>query len=168
MKSDQSPDDAKGGMISRRKFMGHVAAGSALVVVGLPVLDAGAEPAVSTTAAAGAETVEVRLSVNGSLKILNLDPRVTLLDALREKLALMGTKKGGDHGQCGACTVLVDGRRTNSCLRLAAMCQNEEITTVEGLAKAGDLHPMQAAFIKHDAFQCGYCTPAKFVPPSVY
>lgn len=114
------------------------------------------------------KVISVSFTLNGRPVSLEAEARTTLLDLLREGLALPGTKKGCDHGQCGACTVLVDGRRTNSCLRLAAMCQNEEITTVEGLAKAGDLHPMQAAFIKHDAFQCGYCTPAKFVPPSVY
>jgi xanthine dehydrogenase YagT iron-sulfur-binding subunit len=96
-----------------------------------------------------------------SLRTLWIDSRVTLLDALRERLALPGTKKGCDHGQCGACTVLVDGRRINSCLKLAAMCQNSQITTVEGLAKENELHPVQAAFIKHDAFQCGYCTPGQ-------
>jgi xanthine dehydrogenase YagT iron-sulfur-binding subunit len=87
-----------------------------------------------------------------------LDPRVTLLDALREKLALTGTKKGCDHGQCGACTVLVNGRRVNSCLTLAATCHKAKITTVEGLSRGNELHPVQAAFLRHDAFQCGYCT----------
>jgi aerobic-type carbon monoxide dehydrogenase small subunit (CoxS/CutS family) len=89
------------------------------------------------------------------------DNRTTLLDALREHLHLTGTKKGCDHGQCGACTVIVDGRRVNSCLTLAVMHEGDEITTIEGLGKPGDLHPMQAAFVKHDGFQCGYCTPGQ-------
>lgn len=93
--------------------------------------------------------------------MLNLDSRVTLLDALREKLALPGTKKGCDHGQCGACTVLVDGRRINSCLTLVGMCDGAEVTTIEGLAHGDQLHPMQEAFLKHDGFQCGYCTPGQ-------
>jgi xanthine dehydrogenase YagT iron-sulfur-binding subunit len=107
------------------------------------------------------ESVTVTMQVNGASHTLHLDPRVTLLDALREKLQMPGTKKGCDHGQCGACTVLKNGRRINSCLTLAAMCQSAEITTIEGLANGDELHPMQAAFIKHDAFQCGYCTPGQ-------
>jgi len=90
-----------------------------------------------------------------------VEPRVTLLDALRERLALTGTKKGCDHGQCGACTVLLDGRRINACLTLAVMCEGKSITTIEGLAKGEELHPVQAAFIARDAFQCGYCTPGQ-------
>jgi xanthine dehydrogenase YagT iron-sulfur-binding subunit len=92
---------------------------------------------------------------------LDLDPRVTLLDALRENLSHYGTKKGCDRGQCGACTVLVNGRRVNSCLLLACLCQGAEVTTIEGLADGENLHPMQEAFIKHDAYQCGYCTPGQ-------
>src|ERR1700743_2167474 len=100
------------------------------------------------------------LTVNGVTRTIQLDdPRVTLLDALRERLELTGTKKGCDRGQCGACTVLVQGRRVNSCLTLAVMHENEDILTVEGLARGGALHPVQAAFLEHDAFQCGYCTP---------
>ena len=101
---------------------------------------------------------DLSLHVNGAARSLTLDVRTTLLDALREHLGLTGTKKGCDHGQCGACTVLVNGHRINSCLTLAVMHANSEITTVEGLAPAGTLHPLQAAFIAHDAFQCGYCT----------
>ena len=102
--------------------------------------------------------VSVSLTVNGSLQTLSLDPRTTLLDVLREHLDLTGTKKGCDQGQCGACTILIDGRRINSCLTFAAMYDGAQITTIEGLAVNGALHPLQQAFIDHDAFQCGYCT----------
>jgi xanthine dehydrogenase YagT iron-sulfur-binding subunit len=105
--------------------------------------------------------VEVTLRINGADHELRLDPRVTVLDALREHLGLTGAKKGCDHGQCGACTVLVDGRRANSCLMLAVAAEGSEITTIEGLADGEDLHPVQAAFVEHDAFQCGYCTPGQ-------
>ncbi|MFC0609930.1 MULTISPECIES: (2Fe-2S)-binding protein [Rufibacter] len=107
------------------------------------------------------ETRSVTLSVNGTSHQLQLAPWTTLLDALREHLQLTGTKKGCDHGQCGACTILVDGKRINSCLTLAVMQQNKDITTVEGLAQGDQLHPVQQAFIDHDAFQCGYCTPGQ-------
>jgi xanthine dehydrogenase YagT iron-sulfur-binding subunit len=105
--------------------------------------------------------VQITLQVNGQSYVRKLDPRVTLLDALREDLGLTGTKKGCDHGQCGACTVLIDGRRMNSCLTLAIAAQGKAITTIEGLARGDQLHPMQTAFIQHDAFQCGYCTPGQ-------
>lgn len=104
------------------------------------------------------EMVPVSLTINGRLYTLTLDPRTTLLDLLRERLDLTGTKKGCDQGQCGACTVLIDGRRANSCLTLAVMYDGAEITTIEGLATNAKLHPLQQAFIDHDAFQCGYCT----------
>ncbi|KIQ03895.1 ferredoxin [Agrobacterium tumefaciens] len=107
------------------------------------------------------QSSEVSLTVNGQNHVLNMDNRTTLLDALREHLHLTGTKKGCDHGQCGACTVLVDGKRINSCLSLAVMHDGDEVTTIEGLGQPGDLHPMQAAFVKHDGFQCGYCTPGQ-------
>ena len=106
---------------------------------------------------------EMRLKVNGTVRTLRAEPRVTLLDALRENLDLTGSKKGCDHGQCGACTVLVDGRSINSCLTLAVMAQGKEITTVEGLAKGEALHPLQQAFLDHDGFQCGYCTPGQLM-----
>ncbi len=107
-------------------------------------------------------TSEVSLQVNGAAHRLSLDHRTTLLDALREHLGLTGTKKGCDHGQCGACTVLMDGRRVNSCLLLAVTAQDAEITTIEGLAGPdGELHPLQAAFVERDALQCGYCTPGQ-------
>ncbi len=110
---------------------------------------------------AGPNSVSVNLVVNGKPRALRLDPRATLLDTLRETLDLTGTKKGCDHGQCGACTVLIDGRRVVSCLTLAVMQDGSEITTIEGLARDGELHPLQQAFIDHDAFQCGYCTPGQ-------
>ena len=103
----------------------------------------------------------VSLMVNGSTHNLELDTRTTLLDALREQLHLPGTKKGCDHGQCGACTVIVDGRRINSCLTLAVMHEGDSITTIEGLGTPENMHPMQAAFVKHDGYQCGYCTPGQ-------
>jgi len=104
---------------------------------------------------------KLTLTVNGESRDLDVDNRTTLLDALREHLHLTGTKKGCDHGQCGACTVMVDGRRVNSCLTLAVMHEGDQVTTIEGLGKPGALHPMQAAFVKHDGFQCGYCTPGQ-------
>ena len=104
---------------------------------------------------------KVSFEVNGMARSLELDPRTTLLDALREHLHLTGTKKGCDHGQCGACTVIVDGRRINSCLTLAVMHDGDSITTIEGLGTPQHLHPMQAAFVKHDGYQCGYCTPGQ-------
>jgi xanthine dehydrogenase YagT iron-sulfur-binding subunit len=107
--------------------------------------------------------VALTLHVNGSAERFELDSRVTLLDALRDQLALTGTKKGCDQGACGACTVLLDGRRVLSCLTLAAQCDGREVTTIEGLAPDGDLHPLQEAFIRHDAFQCGYCTPGQIM-----
>jgi xanthine dehydrogenase YagT iron-sulfur-binding subunit len=103
----------------------------------------------------------VSFNVNGVVREIAVDTRTTLLDALREQLHLTGTKKGCDHGQCGACTVMVDGRRINSCLTLAVMHEGDNVTTIEGLGNPGKLHPMQAAFIKHDGYQCGYCTPGQ-------
>jgi xanthine dehydrogenase YagT iron-sulfur-binding subunit len=109
----------------------------------------------------GPAKISVALIVNGQQRQLKLAPWTTLLDALRDHLYLTGTKKGCDHGQCGACTVLVDGRRVNSCLTLAVMKDGADVTTIEGLAREGVLHPLQQAFIDHDAFQCGYCTPGQ-------
>jgi xanthine dehydrogenase YagT iron-sulfur-binding subunit len=106
-------------------------------------------------------TSKVSFSVNGSLRTLDLDTRTTLLDALREHMHLTGTKKGCDHGQCGACTVIVDGQRINSCLTLAVMHEGSSITTIEGLGTPENLHPLQAAFVRHDGYQCGYCTPGQ-------
>jgi xanthine dehydrogenase YagT iron-sulfur-binding subunit len=107
--------------------------------------------------------VPIRLKVNGTEHATELEPRVTLLDFLRDRLQLTGTKKGCNEGACGTCTVLVDGKRMNSCLTLAVQCAGREVTTIEGIASGGKLHPIQAAFIKHDAFQCGYCTPGQIV-----
>ncbi|MFN2391730.1 MAG: 2Fe-2S iron-sulfur cluster-binding protein [Pyrinomonadaceae bacterium] len=152
----------------RRKFLGQVAA-SGLGIFALQLL-AQEQILASMEASEGAvfappvteeNLVAVKLKINSVEKTLNLDSRVSLLDALRERLALTGTKKGCDHGQCGACTVIVNGRRVLSCLTLTATCEGKEVTTVEGLAIGEELHPMQSAFIKHDGFQCGYCTPGQ-------
>jgi xanthine dehydrogenase YagT iron-sulfur-binding subunit len=117
---------------------------------------------VGTTSAAEAPVLaELTLTVNGEERSLTVDTRVSLLDLLRERLGLTGAKKGCDHGQCGACTILIDGRRANACLALAVAHQGARITTVEGLAAEEELHPLQQAFIEHDAFQCGYCTPGQ-------
>lgn len=148
--------------LSRREFINQMALGAGAVSVlsefDLPVL---ADNRQIARAEAGDHFRKVSLRINDVVHSLEVNTRVTLLDALREKLGLTGSKKGCDHGQCGACTVLVDGRRINSCLTLAVMCQDAEITTVEGLTKGQQLHPVQTAFIKHDAFQCGYCTPGQ-------
>ena len=123
---------------------------------------AGAQPAPPAAAPSQPPVmVKTSLKVNGQVRALEVDTRTTLLDALREHLQLTGTKKGCDHGQCGACTVIVDGRRINSCLTLAVMHDGASVTTIEGLGNPGKLHPMQAAFVKHDGYQCGYCTPGQ-------
>jgi xanthine dehydrogenase YagT iron-sulfur-binding subunit len=134
----------------------EIVAGGAMVPValGLPSGAVAQSSAVATAPAA----VSVSLTINGTRHALTLDPRTTLLDLLREHLDLTGSKKGCDQGQCGACTVLIDGRRANSCLTFAVMYDGAQITTIEGLAKNGALHPLQQAFVDHDAFQCGYCT----------
>jgi len=136
-----------------------VIAASAVVPIAM-ALPPGAA-AQSPATAAASERVAVRLTINGTQHALTIDPRITLLDLLRERLDLTGTKKGCDQGQCGACTVLSDGRRINSCLTFAVMFDDRRITTIEGLATGGTLHPLQQAFIDHDAFQCGYCTPGQ-------
>jgi xanthine dehydrogenase YagT iron-sulfur-binding subunit len=140
--------------ISRRNLL--VSSAAAVAVTGVAG-GAAAQPA----GASMNHTTKVFFTVNGARHDLDLDNRTTLLDALREHLHLTGTKKGCDHGQCGACTVMVDGRRVNSCLTLAVMHEGDQITTIEGLGEPGNLHPMQAAFVKHDGFQCGYCTPGQ-------
>lgn len=120
-----------------------------------------AGPALAAPTTDAPQTVKLSLTINGRAHDLKLDTRTTLLDALREHLHLTGTKKGCDQGQCGACTVIIDGRRINSCLTLAVMHEGETITTIEGLGTPDKLHPMQAAFVKHDGYQCGYCTPGQ-------
>ncbi|MCX2901293.1 aldehyde dehydrogenase iron-sulfur subunit PaoA [Pseudomonas mandelii] len=149
-------DDRDPLSISRRKFL-IVGAVSATALALPPFICAQA----SAANAARPIKATVALTVNGQLRNLDLDTRTTLLDTLREHLLLTGTKKGCDHGQCGACTVLADGRRVNSCLTLAVMHEGSNITTIEGLGTPDQLHPMQAAFIKHDGYQCGYCTPGQ-------
>jgi len=148
---------------SRRRFLQSAAAAAALGAT--PHLHAqnapGAEPTVDAPPAASVAAQPVHLHINGREYALQLEPRVTLLDALREYAGLIGTKKGCDRGQCGACTVLVEGRRINACLTLAIMHDGERITTVEGLASATSLSPVQRAFVERDAFQCGYCTPGQ-------
>jgi xanthine dehydrogenase YagT iron-sulfur-binding subunit len=125
-----------------------------------PLPQTAEEPA---AAAGESGAVPVVLNINGTERRLTIEPRVTLLDALRENLQMPGTKKGCDHGQCGACTVHVNGRRINSCLSFAISHQGDQITTIEGLAQNGKLHPVQAAFLEHDGFQCGYCTPGQIM-----
>lgn len=147
------------GGTSRRGFLTQLGLGSAALTLAPLLEHASAEPVEAPIALPEINTCTI--TINGTHHQLNLDTRVTLLDALREKLALTGSKKGCDHGQCGACTVLVDGRRVNSCLTLALLCDGSEVTTIEGLANGEELHPMQAAFLKHDGFQCGYCTPGQ-------
>src|SRR5437868_14501525 len=148
---------------TRRKFIKQVAGTSAAIAIGPNVLASVSYDQIAAADAANTTTdaVKVNLNINGKKYALDVDPRVSLLDALRERLQLTGSKKGCDHGQCGACTVLVNGRRINSCLTLAVMHEGDEITTIEGLATGNELHPMQAAFIEQDGFQCGYCTPGQ-------
>ncbi len=145
------PKTVVGSQASRREFVGVAMAAS--VAASLPVT--------AQTSTPEARLVNCTFTINKQRHEIQVDPRVTLLDLLREHLKLTGTKKGCDHGQCGACTVLLEGRRINSCMTLAVMQNGREITTVEGLADSGQLHPMQTAFIENDGFQCGYCTPGQ-------
>ena len=160
MTSQKKPSPAH---LSRRSFLSSLGAAGVVATAG-PVL-ATAQTATPVAADSTSETVEtiqgaipVSLRVTGKRLDLQVDPRTTLLDCLRETISLTGTKKGCDHGQCGACTVHVNGRRVNSCLTLAVMHEGDEITTIEGLGQPGSLHPVQASFLKHDGYQCGYCT----------
>ena len=150
-------------MISRRDAL-IVGAATAAAVSASNATPASAQPAPASPAAASAASgfrTKLSLNVNGTARALDVDTRTTLLDALREHLQLTGTKKGCDHGQCGACTVIVDGRRINSCLTLAVMHEGAQVTTIEGLGTPQNMHPMQAAFVRHDGYQCGYCTPGQ-------
>jgi xanthine dehydrogenase YagT iron-sulfur-binding subunit len=162
--SKETPQaSAQFGKSTRRRFLSRLGMASLLASAG-PVLgehardEAAAIPETKETMAAVEGAIPVTLRVNGKTYDLQIDPRTTLLDCLREHLHLTGSKKGCDHGQCGACTVHVNGRRMNSCLCLAAMYQGDEITTIEGVGQPGNLHAMQAAFVATDAYQCGYCT----------
>jgi len=143
--------------VTRRRFLGGSAA-TAGGAVAAGRLARAADPASQAGPVRTPDMVDVVLEVNGRRHSLTVEPRTTLLDALRENLRLTGTKKGCDRGSCGACTVHLDGRRVNSCLTLAARCEGKAIATIEGLGRGAELHPMQAAFIAHDGFQCGYCT----------
>jgi xanthine dehydrogenase YagT iron-sulfur-binding subunit len=163
MASDERESDPKTslGRLTRRSFLSHVGAATAATAIAplahsLAPAQTPASENFSTPTLPG--TVGVTLRVNGQSHAIQIDPRATLLDTLRETIHLTGTKKGCDHGQCGACTVHVNGRRINSCLALAAMQLNVEITTIEGIGGPENLHPMQNAFVEHDGLQCGYCT----------
>lgn len=146
--------------LDRRRFLQMVGLGSAASGLGLPMFSqaASAGAAAVDTMTGSESTITVNMRVNGEAHSLTVDPRTTLLDALRDHLHLTGTKKGCDHGQCGACTVHVNGRRVNACLSLAAMHEGDEVTTIEGVGQRDHLHPMQQAFLEHDGYQCGYCT----------
>jgi xanthine dehydrogenase YagT iron-sulfur-binding subunit len=164
--SEKKPGDVRtsataadaGNPLSRRSFLQIVGITGAASGFGLSLDGQATAPGAPSSGARQDGLVAVRMKVNGEAQELNIDSRTTLLDALREHLQLTGTKKGCDHGQCGACTVHVNGRRVNSCLSLAAMHQGDEVTTIEGLGQPDDLHPMQQAFLEHDGYQCGYCT----------
>jgi xanthine dehydrogenase YagT iron-sulfur-binding subunit len=147
---------------ARREFLKQSTLLTALAMSS-PALVNAARQQWDEKAAAFFEQVPLSIRINGTGHKLSIEPRVTLLDLLREQLALTGTKKGCDHGQCGACTVHVNGKRVLSCLSLAVTLEGQEVTTIEGLAKDENLHPMQAAFVKHDAFQCGFCTPGQIM-----
>ncbi len=157
------PEDQDQLRITRRTAVAGATCAVALTGVPSQTAAQGAGSAARQAGAAAGSTaaMPVSLKVNGQVANLMLDPRVTLLDALREHLHLTGSKKGCDHGQCGACTVIVNGRRIVSCLTLAVMHEGDEVTTIEGLGTPDNLHPMQAAFVKHDGYQCGYCTPGQ-------
>jgi xanthine dehydrogenase YagT iron-sulfur-binding subunit len=139
--------------INRRDLM--VGAATVVVMLNVPSIAGAQAPPTAPS------FMDVSFEINGQARTISIDTRTTLLDALREKMQLTGTKKGCDHGQCGACTVIVGGRRINSCLTLAVMHEGESITTIEGLGTPDNMHPMQAAFVEHDGYQCGYCTPGQ-------
>jgi len=152
------PEHDWDGQMTRRECVSVLGASAGGIAFGVPLVEELSKPA---QAASDTYTVSVSLRINGAQHRLSIDSRMTLLDLLREQLALTGTKKGCDHGQCGACTVLVNDRRINSCLSLAVSHDGDQVTTIEGLASSSELQPIQAAFIEHDGFQCGYCTPGQ-------
>jgi len=159
--SDDPTDASTAPGLTRRSFLGGLGVSGAALSAGLLLRSVpleGIEKPPDAAATGSSGTVPIVLKINGQEHRLVVEPRVTLLDALHDRLHLFGTKKGCDHGQCGACTVHVNGRRTLSCLTFAIMHQADEVTTIEGLAKPGELHPVQAAFLEFDSFQCGYCT----------
>ncbi|HYH16614.1 MAG TPA: 2Fe-2S iron-sulfur cluster-binding protein [Flavisolibacter sp.] len=155
-------NEAGAGNEARRDFLKQSSLLAALALIP-PSLVKAAASELDEKAASYFEKVPLSIEVNGQIHQLSIEPRTTLLDLLREQLALSGTKKGCDHGQCGACTVHVNGNRVLSCLSLAVMQEGKKVTTIEGLANGDTLHPMQEAFIKHDGFQCGYCTPGQIM-----
>ena len=170
LRDDGAAESCDLAALSRRDFLGVSFATIPVVGVAAGAVKSAKPPAGPSApapgaraAAAAAGMMPVTLNINGRDHQLRLDPRTSLLDALRETLDLAGTKKGCDHGQCGACTVLIDDRRVLSCLTLSAMAAGRQVTTIEGLAQGDHLHPVQAAFLKHDAFQCGYCTPGQIM-----
>ncbi|WP_022823722.1 2Fe-2S iron-sulfur cluster-binding protein [Hymenobacter norwichensis] len=162
MATNHEPDVPANHNENRRTFLKQSSLLTALALVPGPVVSA-AEAKLDERVAEAIEQIPLSLKVNGKKLKLKVEPRTTLLDLLRENLHLTGTKKGCDYGQCGACTVHVDGQRVNSCLSFAVMHDGQEITTIEGLAEGDKLHPMQEAFVKHDGFQCGYCTPGQIM-----
>jgi xanthine dehydrogenase YagT iron-sulfur-binding subunit len=161
--NEESSVGDQGGGATRREFIARVTIASAGVALAPGLAQSMKAADAQTPVTSGETSISVKLRVNGTEHTLQLDPRVTLLDALREYLGLTGSKKGCDHGQCGACTVLVNGQRINSCLSLAAMHDGDEILTIEGLARGDELHPLQKAFVQCDGFQCGYCTPGQIM-----
>ena len=157
-----NPDGEVSFDASRRDFLKRsaiVGLGAAAVNIAEPLSALASEPAIVNGVAV--ERLDLKLNINGKEHTLSVDTRSSLLDALREQLDMTGSKKGCDHGQCGACTVIIDGRRTLSCLTLAAMCDDKKVTTIEGIASGDTLHPMQTAIIEYDGMQCGYCTPGQ-------
>lgn len=160
--NEKGENEPENGMSSRRFFLKQSSALAALALTP-PAAARAVDKGIPEKVAAVFEQLPLQVDINGAVRKLSVEPRVTLLDLLREQLGLTGTKKGCDHGQCGACTVHIDGQRVNACLTLAMTTEGCKVTTIEGLAQGETLHPMQEAFIKHDGFQCGYCTPGQIM-----